>query len=228
MAIPDWACTTHLRVTYNQWASWSTLPAAILYVLSSKDLAKFISHKLPHFTRRRSTPQWGPASAIVSSDSRRFTRNRSILGDRKIQDALFKQLFLKRLATQVQSILAPDTYEVPWMQLAKLVDGILEIRTCSPKLNSLDSSTAILSLYSRSNELAKQIAMYYTCTTHNARYACHNGVARELSKYLRRLGYTVFEESTSFTKPGLIIVWELRATAIDASIISDERSDCVE
>ncbi|GAA55723.1 retrovirus-related Pol polyprotein from type-1 retrotransposable element R2 [Clonorchis sinensis] len=64
--------------------------------------------------------------------------------------------------------------------------------------------------------------------THDARCARHNRVARELSKRLRRLGYTVFEElraptSTSFIKPDLIAVRERRATVIDVSIVSDGR-----
>ncbi|GAA52845.1 hypothetical protein CLF_108894 [Clonorchis sinensis] len=49
-----------------------------------------------------------------------------ILGDRKIDDALIKQLFLKRLPTHVQSILAPDTDKVPLTQLANIPDRILE------------------------------------------------------------------------------------------------------
>ncbi|GAA52410.1 retrovirus-related Pol polyprotein from type-2 retrotransposable element R2DM [Clonorchis sinensis] len=62
--------------------------------------------------------------------------------------------------------------------------------------------------------------------THDARYARHNRVARELAKRLRRLGYTVFEElraptSTSFIKPDLIAVRKRRTTVTDVSIVSD-------
>ncbi|KER23834.1 hypothetical protein T265_08378 [Opisthorchis viverrini] len=64
--------------------------------------------------------------------------------------------------------------------------------------------------------------------THDARCARHNRVARELAKYLRPLGYTVFEvlrapTSTYFIKPDLIAVRDHRATVTDVIVISNVR-----
>ena len=66
-------------------------------------------------------------------------------------------------------------------------------------------------------------------TTHDARCARHNRVARELAKRLHSTGYTVFEEfrvptANSFMKPDLIAVKNGVATVMDVSIVGGGRA----
>ncbi|GAA49140.1 transposon Ty3-G gap-Pol polyprotein [Clonorchis sinensis] len=113
-----------------------------------------------------------------------------ILGDRKIDDALLKQLFLKRLPTHVQSILAPDTDKVQLTQLANIADRILEIQPRSPNLNSLDTSTAVSSLHARIDELAQQIAAISFDRTPRRRFTSpHQQRRRRASSVSRPSGY---------------------------------------
>lgn len=64
--------------------------------------------------------------------SQLLRRMRQLLGSRKFDEALLRQLFLQRLPTHVQSILAASKDSVTLEDLAELADCILDIQPPEP------------------------------------------------------------------------------------------------
>ncbi|GAA50687.1 hypothetical protein CLF_104911 [Clonorchis sinensis] len=78
------------------------------------------------------------------------------MGDRKIDEALFKQPFLKRLPTHEQSILASSS-DVPLSGLASTAGKILEIQPCSSTISSVDTPVFVSTFHDRPDKLTKQV-----------------------------------------------------------------------
>nr|VZI41194.1 unnamed protein product [Spirometra erinaceieuropaei] len=84
-------------------------------------------------------------------------RMRSLVGKRKIDDTFFKEMFLERLSTSVQTVLASGSDDLKILKLAEMADRMMEVeRLSSPTIaqvsQPLNVSTSDLT------ELKTQIA----------------------------------------------------------------------
>lgn len=134
-------------------------------ILSSPDKAKPYSQLRDAIIQRTAISEHKRLERLISGEAldgrtpSQFLRHLySVLGDRKLDDSLFKQLFLKRLPTQVQAILASSADNVPLTQLASIADNILEIQPGTTDIHAVETNCVSKSINDRLDDLAKQLA----------------------------------------------------------------------
>ena len=75
--------------------------------------------------------------------SQLLRRMRQLLGDHTLEESILKQLFLQRLPTNVQIILAPTSDNIHIDQLAIVADKVLEVTPAPPVAHIATASTYI-------------------------------------------------------------------------------------
>nr|VZI41708.1 unnamed protein product [Spirometra erinaceieuropaei] len=85
-------------------------------------------------------------------------RMRSLVGNMRIDDKFFKEIFLERLLTSVQTILAPGSDDLDISKLAEMTDRMMEVeRLSSPRIAQVSQLLTVST--SDLAELKTQIAL---------------------------------------------------------------------
>ncbi|XP_071854547.1 uncharacterized protein [Apostichopus japonicus] len=79
-----------------------------------------------------------------------------LLGVRKLEESILKQLFLQRLPTNVQLVLASSSDDVKLEQLAELADKILEVAI--PTVNAVATTTPEVSNIHRLEQQVERLS----------------------------------------------------------------------
>nr|VZI23685.1 unnamed protein product [Spirometra erinaceieuropaei] len=112
-------------------APYSALKAEILRLNSVSDRQRY--HQL---IREESLGDRKPSELL--------RRMRCLLGDMQVDDKFVKEMFLERLPTEVQTILASGSQDLTVSQLAEMADRMIEVqRFQSPSVAQISSSSSV-------------------------------------------------------------------------------------